>query len=156
MIGYGTSAATTADLIESLAGVMQERLPGPDVTTEQLRDRSWWSGPELFLLVDDYDLVATTTTSPLRPLEDYLPQARDIGLHLVLTRRSGGAARSLYEPIIQRLRDLSSPGLVMSGDADEGTLIGTTRPAPMPPGRGRLVTRREGASLVQLAYLPPA
>jgi S-DNA-T family DNA segregation ATPase FtsK/SpoIIIE len=134
---------------------MQRRLPGPDVTPQQLRDRSWWSGPELFVLVDDYDLVATGPANPLRALEEYLPQARDVGLHLVLTRRAGGAARSLYEPIIQRLRELSSPGLVMSGPKDEGALIGNVRPGPMPAGRGRLITRKEGVRLVQLAHLPP-
>ncbi|MEV1286040.1 type VII secretion protein EccCa [Micromonospora sp. NPDC049679] len=155
LIGYGTAAAATTELIESVAGYMQRRLPGPDVTPQQLRDRSWWTGPELFVLVDDYDLVATGPANPLRGLEEYLPQARDIGLHLVVTRRSGGASRSLYEPIIQRLRELSSPGLVMSGDTDEGALIGTVRPAPMPPGRGRLVTRKEGVRLIQLAHLPP-
>ncbi len=73
----------------------------------------------------------------------------------MLTRRSGGASRALYEPIIQRLRELSSPGLMMSGDKDEGALVGNVRPAPMPPGRGRLVTRKEGVRLVQLAHLPP-
>ena len=108
------------------------------------------------MLVDDYDLVATGPANPLRPLLDYLPQARDIGLHLVITRRAGGAGRALYEPVIQRLRELSSPGLVMSGDRDEGALLGTVRPAPLPPGRGRLVTRREGVRLVQLAHLPPS
>lgn len=155
LIGYGTAAAATVELIESAAGYMQRRLPGPDVTPQQLKDRSWWTGPELFVLVDDYDLVATGPANPLRPLEEFLPQARDIGLHLVLTRRSGGASRSLYEPIIQRLRELSSPGLVMSGDKDEGALVGAVRPAPMPPGRGRLVTRKEGTRLIQLAHLPP-
>ncbi|HEX2771622.1 MAG TPA: type VII secretion protein EccCa [Micromonosporaceae bacterium] len=156
LIGYGTAAAGTADLIESVAGYMQRRLPGPDVTPQELRDRSWWTGPELFVLVDDYDLVATGPANPLRALEEYLPQARDIGLHLVLTRRSGGASRSLYEPIVQRLRELSSPGIVMSGDKDEGPLVGNVRPAPMPPGRGRLVTRKDGVRLVQLAHLPAA
>ncbi|GAB3967559.1 hypothetical protein GCM10027615_17260 [Plantactinospora veratri] len=109
LIGYGTAAQATSELIESVAGYMQRRLPGPDVTPQQLRDRSWWTGPELFVLVDDYDLVATGPNNPLLPLVEYLPQARDVGLHLVLTRRSGGASRSLYEPIIQRLRELSSP-----------------------------------------------
>jgi S-DNA-T family DNA segregation ATPase FtsK/SpoIIIE len=155
LIGYGTAAAATFDLIESVAGYMRRRLPGPDVTARQLRDRSWWTGPELFVLVDDYDLVATGPANPLRPLEEFLPQARDIGLHLVLTRRSGGASRALYEPIIQRLRELSSPGLIMSGDRDEGALVGNVRPSSMPPGRGRLVTRKEGVRLVQLGYLPP-
>ncbi|GAB2942991.1 type VII secretion protein EccC [Micromonospora polyrhachis] len=154
LIGYGTAAAGTTDLIESAAGYMQRRLPGPDVTPAQLKDRSWWTGPELFVLVDDYDLVATGPANPLQALTEYLPQARDVGLHLVLTRRAGGAARAIYEPIIQGLRELSSPGLVMSGNADEGALVGNVRPSPLPPGRGRLVTRKEGVRLIQLAHLP--
>jgi S-DNA-T family DNA segregation ATPase FtsK/SpoIIIE len=155
LIGYGTAAAGTAELIESVAGYMQRRLPGADVTARQLRDRSWWTGPELFVLVDDYDLVSTGPANPLRALEEYLPQGRDVGLHLVLARRSGGAARALYDPIVQRLRELSAPGLVMSGSPDEGALIGAVRPGPLPPGRGRLITRREGVRLVQLGHLPP-
>jgi S-DNA-T family DNA segregation ATPase FtsK/SpoIIIE len=154
-IGYGIQAQKTLDLMESVAGYMQRRLPGPDVTAQQLRDRSWWTGPELFVLVDDYDLVAAGPTNPLQPLLEYLPQARDVGLHLVVTRRAGGASRSLYEPVIQRLRELSSPGLIMSGPADEGPLLGPVKPAPLPPGRGRLITRREGVRLIQLAHQPP-
>ncbi|ASW58055.1 type VII secretion protein EccCa [Plantactinospora sp. KBS50] len=153
LIGYGTAAAATADLVESAAGYLQRRLPPADVTAQQLRDRSWWTGPELFVLVDDYDLVAAGPANPLQALAEFLPQARDIGLHLVLTRRTGGAARALYDPIIQRLRELSSPGLVLSGDPDEGPLLGAVRPAALPSGRGRLVTRREGVRLIQLAYL---
>jgi S-DNA-T family DNA segregation ATPase FtsK/SpoIIIE len=154
-IGYGIQAQKTMELMQSVAGYMERRLPGPDVTAQQLRDRSWWTGPELFVLVDDYDLVVAGPTNPLTPLLEYLPQARDVGLHLVLTRRAGGAGRSLYEPVIQRLRELSAPGLVMSGPPDEGALVGAVKPTPMPPGRGRLLTRREGVRLVQLAHLPP-
>ena len=155
-IGYGIQAAKTLELMESVAGYMERRLPGPDVTAQQLRERSWWTGPELFVLVDDYDLVASGPTNPLQPIVEYLPQARDVGLHLIVTRRAGGAGRAMYDPVIQRLRELSSPGLVMSGPSDEGALIGPIRPIPMPPGRGRLMTRREGVRLIQLLHLPPS
>lgn len=155
LIGYGTAAAVTGDLIESVAGYMQHRLPGPDVTSQQLRDRSWWTGPELFVLVDDYDLVATGPANPLLPLLSCLPQARDIGLHVVLTHRAGGASRAMFEPVIQTLRELSAPGLIMSGSEEEGALLGRVKATPMPPGRGWLVTRRQGGRLVQLAWLPP-
>ncbi|WP_406039980.1 type VII secretion protein EccCa [Micromonospora sp. NBC_00898] len=156
LIGYGTAAPHTAELIESAAGYLQGRIPGPEVTPAQLRSRSWWSGPELFVLVDDYDLVAGGPSNPLRALEEHLPHARDVGLHLVLARRSGGAGRTQFEPIIQRLRELSTAGLVMSGGPEEGPLVGQVKAGPLPPGRGRLVTRREGVRLVQLAHLPPA
>ena len=154
-IGYGIQAQKTLELMESVAGYMERRLPGPDVTAQQLRERSWWNGPELFVLVDDYDLVASGPTNPLTPILEYLPQARDVGLHLIVTRRAGGASRAMYDPVIQRLRELSSPGLVMSGPSDEGALIGPIRPTLMPAGRGRLMTRREGVRLIQLSHLPP-
>jgi S-DNA-T family DNA segregation ATPase FtsK/SpoIIIE len=43
----------------------------------------------------------------------------------------------------------------MSGEREEGALVGNVRPSSQPPGRGYLVTRRQGSRLVQLAYLEP-
>jgi S-DNA-T family DNA segregation ATPase FtsK/SpoIIIE len=154
LIGYGSSAQVTDGIIAEVANVMRDRLPPATVTPEQLRARSWWKGPDLYVLVDDYDLVAGGGSNPLSPLMEFLPQARDIGLHLVVVRRTGGASRALYEPVLMRLRELSTPGIVMSGNRDEGVLLGTVRPGPLPPGRGWLVTRRGGTRLVQLVDLP--
>ncbi len=154
LIGYAGGAETAVPLIESVAGYMDKRRPGPDVTPAELADRSWWTGPECFVLVDDYDLVTGGPANPLTPLLEYLAQARDVGLHLVVTRRSGGAGRAAFEPVLQRLRELGTPGLVMSGEREEGPLVGSVRPSPQPPGRGWLVTRRDGTRLIQLAYRP--
>ncbi|MFD4182314.1 type VII secretion protein EccCb, partial [Rhodococcus sp. NPDC058514] len=154
LAGYAPTASKATDFMNELARIMESRMPGPDITQQAIRERNWWTGPEIYVVVDDYDLVATSSGNPLTPLLEYLAHANDIGLHLVIARRSGGAARALYEPIIARLRDLVSAGLVMSGSRDEGNLIGTVRPSEMPPGRGTLVTRA-GASLVQVAWLPP-
>ena len=156
LIGYGTSAQVTADLVQQVVAVMKERLPGPDVTPEQLRSRSWWKGPELFVLVDDYDLVAAGANNPLLPLLEFLAQGRDVGLHLVLARRVGGAARAMFDPVVGRIRELASPGILMSGPKEEGAIFGNLKPQFLPPGRAWLVTRREGQRLVQLAWVPPA
>ncbi len=51
---------------------MAGRLPGPDVTPEQLRDPFVVDRAGMFVLVDDYDLVATGPTNPIQPLLDYL------------------------------------------------------------------------------------
>lgn len=156
LIGYGMSADVLAPIINEVRGSMRKRLPGPDVTQRQLRDRSWWSGPELYVLVDDYDLVSPQGgVNPLAPLLEFLPQAKDVGLHLIIARRCGGASRSLFEPVTARLRELSTPGIVMSGSPEEGPLLGNVTPSPMPPGRGTLVDRKTGRQLVQLAWLPP-
>jgi S-DNA-T family DNA segregation ATPase FtsK/SpoIIIE len=156
LIGYGTAGPTTSALIAEAAAVMQNRLPGPDVTPEQLRNRSWYKGSDLYLLVDDYDLVVTSSNNPLAPLLDFLAQGRDIGLHVIITRRIGGAARAMFDPMIARIRELASPGMLLSGPSDEGPLLGNVKPQQLPPGRGWLITRRTGAGLVQLAWTPPA
>ncbi|WP_054055939.1 type VII secretion protein EccCa [Alloactinosynnema sp. L-07] len=155
LLGYGTNDSHSAGLLAEVAEAMTNRLPGPDVTAEQLRGRSWWRGPEIFVLVDDYDMVATHTTHPLMPLLPLIAQGQDIGLHVVLARRSGGAGRGLFEPVLARLREVGTPGLMMSGDRDEGPLLGGMRAQVLPPGRGWLVDRRGHKGLVQLAWLPP-
>jgi S-DNA-T family DNA segregation ATPase FtsK/SpoIIIE len=156
LLGFGTDQRSTAELIAEAARGMADRLPGPDVTPAQLRTRNWWRGPELFVLIDDYDLIVSTTGNPLQPLMPLLAQGRDLGLHVVVTRRAGGAGRAIYEPFLTRLRDVGSPGLMLSGDKSEGPLLGGLKGEPLPPGRGRLTGRRGGPVLVQLAWQPPA
>ncbi len=152
---YLTSATQATPALRELASYLENRLPGPDVTPEQLRQRSWWTGAEVFVVVDDYDLVATAQGSPVQSLQPLLAQARDVGLHLVVARRSGGASRALYEPVLQSLRDLAMPGLLLSGSPEEGPLLGTLKPAPAAPGRGRLVTRDRGVDVLQLGWTDP-
>jgi DNA segregation ATPase FtsK/SpoIIIE, S-DNA-T family len=49
------------------------------------------------------------------------------------------------------MRELDSPALLMSGNREEGPLIGNLRPSAQPPGRGQLVRRRDGHQLIQTA-----
>jgi S-DNA-T family DNA segregation ATPase FtsK/SpoIIIE len=148
VLAYAATAQQAVDTVAGLVEGFTKRLPGTDVTPEQLRTRSWWTGPEIYILVDDYDLV-TAGQNPLLPLVDFLPQARDIGLQLIITRRAGGAGRALMDPVVGRLRELGQPAVVLSAPRDEGTLYGV-RPSQLPPGRGTLVSRRYGMVPVQL------
>jgi S-DNA-T family DNA segregation ATPase FtsK/SpoIIIE len=156
LLNYLTSATQAAPALKDLATYLESRIPGPDVTPEQLRSRTWWTGAEVFVLVDDYDLVATQQTSPVALLQPLLAQARDVGLHVAVARRSGGASRALYEPVIQSMRDLAMPGLMLSGSPDEGPLLGNLRPVPLLPGRGRLITRDRGTEMIQTAWTEPS
>jgi len=99
--------------------------------------------------------VVSPSGNPLSPLVELLPQGRDIGLHLVLARRVGGTARTSFEPVFQRVKELGTPGLILSGDPQEGPLLGTQRAALLPPGRGYLVRPHRRTCLVQTLYCPP-
>jgi S-DNA-T family DNA segregation ATPase FtsK/SpoIIIE len=155
LLGYAVSAAQLESMVSDVFNSMTRRLPGPDVTQEQLKTRSWWKGPELFILVDDYDLVATSSNNPLRKISDFLPQAKDVGLHLVAVRRTGGASKAMYDPIIGKLKEIAAPGMVMNGSRDEGALVGNIKASAMPPGRGNLLTRKAGKQLIQVSWIQP-
>jgi S-DNA-T family DNA segregation ATPase FtsK/SpoIIIE len=155
LLNYLTSGTQATPTLKDIAAYLESRIPGPDVTPEQLRNRSWWTGAEVFVVVDDYDLVATQQSSPVQALQPLMPQARDTGLHVVVARRVGGASRALYDPVIQSMRDLAMPGVLLSGPRDEGVLIGNLRPQPAPPGRARVVTRDRGVEVTQLAWTEP-
>ena len=151
---YATAAQSCGEAMTELAQTLKDRLPPSDVTQQQLRDRSWWQGPDVYVLIDDYDLIpGGSMNHPLGPLVEFLPQARDVGLRVVIARRIGGAGRAIMDPIIGRLKDLSCHGLVMSGTKDEGALFGV-RAQPMPPGRGMLMSRSVNSDVVQLSRMP--
>lgn len=155
LLSYAVSGNQLGGMVKDVRGSMEGRLPGPDVTQEQLRNRSWWKGPELFVIVDDYDLVATQAGNPLQPLSEFLAQAKDVGLHMVVARRTGGASRATFDPIIGKLKEISSPGFVGSGSKDEGVLWGTVKPSAQPPGRGVIISRKLGQQRMQAAWVQP-
>lgn len=139
--------------MDALADLMQRRTPTADVTPEQLRNRSWWRGPTVFVIVDDYDLVSTSSGNPLSGLTEMLPFARDVGVRFIIARSTAGAGRAGYEAFTQRIKELGAQGVVLAGDPGEGDLLGGVRPRPMPAGRGVFVSRKRGKPLVQVGLV---
>jgi S-DNA-T family DNA segregation ATPase FtsK/SpoIIIE len=133
---YAGSAPVAAELCSSLA----ERLS---------RDSDDRAMRPSFVIVDDYDLVATAAGNPLHVLLPLLPRSADLNVHLILTRRIGGAARAQFEPVLQALTDAGTPVLLFSGPSTEGRLAHGVAPRPLPPGRAMLTTRDLAPQLVQ-------
>ncbi|OCB23632.1 type VII secretion protein EccC [Mycobacterium malmoense] len=148
--GYATSPGALAGMLPELVELLRRRMPQDDASTAHPR-----AGPEIYLVVDDYDLVAGQAGNPLGPIVEYLPYATDLGLHLLITRRGAGAERALFEPLLASLRDLGCVTLMMSGCPVEDAPFGARRPARLPPGRGFLLTRAGDEELVQVAWSAP-
>lgn len=140
--------------MDALADLMQRRTPTAEVTAQQLRDRSWWRGPNVFVIIDDYDLVSTSSGNPLSGLTELLPFARDVGVRFIIARSSAGGGRAAYEPFIQRMKELGAQGLVLVGDPGEGDLLGGVRPRPIAGGPRRLRLAQAGKPLVQTGLMP--
>ena len=152
--GYLASADAVGEAMPCIIEQLRRRMPPRNATPLQLRERSWWSGPEIYVVIDDYDLVGGGG-NPLVSLSEVLPHARDLGLHLLVARRSSGAARAMFEPLLGGLRDAGAMTLLMSGNPDEGLTIGSVRASSMPPGRGTLITRRGSPRVIQVGWSPP-
>lgn len=156
----GAQAANSehaAVYMEQLVSKLKERMPPPDITAHELRSRDWWSGPELCLVVDDYDLVSGPAGSrgPLAPLTEYVTHAAEIGFHMVIARRTGGISRALVsDPLISRLHEYGTGGLILSGDPREGGILADQRAARRQPGRGVLVGRRHKPVVIQTVLDP--
>ncbi|WP_284523184.1 type VII secretion protein EccCb [Corynebacterium aquatimens] len=144
---YAASASAIADAVRALCTTLTARLPGADISAKQLAERSWWKGPELYLVIDDIDLVGDPV---LRDVEALIPHARDIGLHVICARKFGGVSRALYGGFLGALKDLLPDVLLLDGTREEGALFGV-RPSAQPPGRATLVQAGDVVGTVQLA-----
>jgi S-DNA-T family DNA segregation ATPase FtsK/SpoIIIE len=153
--GSAYSAPAAEKLVGELAERLRERMPGPEITPQQLARRDWWSGPEWYVMVDDYDLLSGSRgAGPLEALVDLLPQASDVGLHVVLARAAAGSTRSSMDNVVRRLQESNTPDLVLSCPPNEMPLLNGMRPRQFPPGRGLLVTRRTATQL-QVGWVDP-
>ena len=100
--------------------------------------------------------MASGGTEPLRPLLPFLPSARDLRLHVLLTRPVAGVGRAMFDVSLQTLRDTGGSLLLMSGERGEGQIVPGVYAEQMVPGRGRLVRRGERPRIVQVANTPPS
>jgi DNA segregation ATPase FtsK/SpoIIIE, S-DNA-T family len=147
--GYAASAPAAEKLAVQLSAELQPRVPPEDAGVAELRAGRWWSGPRYVLLVDDYDLLVGPMGGPFAALAGLVAQGADIGLSVVLTRRVAGSQRTAFEPFGQRLREVADHALILSGQPDEGPLVGGVAARPWPPGRGILVSGRSRPQVVQ-------
>lgn len=152
LLGYAVSTDAAREAAQEAAAGLSQRLPGPEVTPDQLARRDWWKGPLLYVLIDDYDLILGND-NPMSPLLPLLAQGADIGLHVVVTRPAAGVMRMSMDPFLRRMQELGAPDLVLSCPPSEGPVLGNVKPRQLPPGRALLCTRR-GGRMVQTAIVP--
>ena len=143
-LGYAVSVDVVRDIVRGTVRAMEGRRPGPDVSPAQLRRRDWWQGPQLFLIVDDYDMVGGgPMDNPFAPLLDFLSQGTELGLHLIVARSANGASRSMMgDPLLRRLLEVNTPAVQLSCPPSEGPIFGNVKPRQLPVGRALHITRR--------------
>lgn len=139
------------DVAVEVAAILESRLPAEEATQAELAAGTRrWSGPEIFVFVDREETIQSWdkggwqegTGYPLEPLVPFVDRGREVGLHLVVSRRLAQWGRAALSPLVGRLLQAKVAGVVMDGDRGEGAIIGDTKAAKFPPGRGIYVTDR--------------
>ena len=151
-LSYELNAATLQTTLNAAVPALEKRLPGADIPPERLPLRDWWTGPRMYVLLDDYDLLSGSMMgSPTQGLVDLLAQGAEIGLHVIVARSTSNAHRAMMEPLIRRMWDIGIPGVLFSTRREEGTFLGDAKPLTLPPGRAQFVHRRHGVRMMQTA-----
>lgn len=110
---------------------MKTCVPGPDISPSRKRQCSWWTGPRLFILIDDYDLIGTgPMTEPFAPLPDHLALGSKVRVHLMIARSASRASSGVNDSLLRRMMEVSTPGLL----------------SPCPPSEGVRLRQRQGAA----------
>ncbi|HEY5836803.1 MAG TPA: type VII secretion protein EccCa [Streptomyces sp.] len=141
-LGYAVSVDVLRQIVDGAAKALVNRVPSADITPDRLTLRDWWQGPELFVVVDDYDMISASGAHPFAPVLDHLAQGAEIGLHVIVARSVNGAARGLADPLLRKLTEVNTPAVLLSCPPSEGILFGGVRPKVLPAGRGMYITRR--------------
>ncbi|MFE4451349.1 type VII secretion protein EccCa [Streptomyces sp. NPDC056796] len=145
-LGYAVGTDLLRQMVDGAARALRERVPGQDVAPGRLALRDWWSGPRLFVIVDDHELVSGGGfggNDPFAPLYELLAQGTEIGFHLIVARGANGAARAVgADPLLRRLMETNTPVLLLSCPPSEGQVVPGTRSRVLPAGRGLYITRR--------------
>ncbi|WP_457180828.1 type VII secretion protein EccCa [Mycobacteroides abscessus] len=127
-------------------------------TLAQRQARSWWDGPELFIVVDNWELVAprhATTAVPVLELIHWVrKEGYERGIHIVIAMNTAEiGVRTLSDPVIKQLNDSRAPVLMLSTDKLQGSYVGVKFATFANPGRARYVEHGVGRNeRIQLAW----
>jgi S-DNA-T family DNA segregation ATPase FtsK/SpoIIIE len=163
--GYTYYEDDVRAMTQYIDALLAPRMPRGRAGQEELaQSKRSWTGPEIFVLIDDEQIVSGWSSGAnmfradgkgpaTEGLTKYLDRAREVGLHLIVGRRfPWGPAMS--SPVAGRLIAQTAPLVVMDGNRMEGELIRGVRPGKQPVGRGIYVTDRLSAP-AQIAQVLP-
>ncbi|MEU5977621.1 type VII secretion protein EccCa [Streptomyces sp. NPDC047315] len=148
-LGHAVSLDALKELVDGAARAVKTRVPGADIAPSRMRTCDWWTGPRLFVLVDDYDMVGGggPLNQPFGPLMDHLALGYEVGMHLVVARSAAGAGRGLNDPLLRRMLEVNTPGILLSCPPTEGYVFGNVKGRNLIPGRGTRITRRKSVDV---------
>jgi S-DNA-T family DNA segregation ATPase FtsK/SpoIIIE len=118
--GYAYDDATAQTMMRTINTYAAQRRPDPSqITARQIQDGSYWSGPRLFVLIDDYARFTDggySMTSVFDGLAEHIGSL-DIGMTVILTMTDNEytSFKEGYTGLPKALQNVQTPLLALSG-----------------------------------------
>ena len=145
-------------VINALNGLcdLASRTVPNDISASARKARSWWTGPEIFIIIDDYQIVAPRHSDPaIHKLAPWVQNdSLERGFHFIIARQAGGLmAAENSDPLLRQLSADRAPTILLSADKFEGGVGDVKFERFGIPGRGRYVeTTFERFDRIQAAW----
>lgn len=165
LLGYAMNKDQINELVLKVKELIDPRNPDPsrhpDLSPRVIKDRAWYSGPEVFLIIEnpnDY-LSAGYGGGPIDAIVELVKGRTDLGLHVYATADSSRFANThTNNKLYSAMEAQSTPFMLLSGPFSDGPLwpgTGIRFASGRRPGLcTRVNTKDKTTELVQLAFTP--
>lgn len=164
LLGYGTDPESATSLLDEVATMITPRIPAPGagLTVKQIRDRTWYSGPEVFVVIDNASMLfgpgfGLSSDTRLDAVLDLLSR-NGLGIHVFATVPAAGfGAVRMSHKLVRAVESAGAPTLMLSGPPAEGVIWPGTgiRFQSRRPGCGSLFDGYSRNRIVQVPWLEP-
>lgn len=127
-------------------------------TLADRRARNWWTGPEIFIVVDSWEQVAPRHSDKPALVHELIHWVRlegyERGIHVIIALNSNEiGVRTLADPVIKEMHDSRTPVVMLSTDKLQGAYGSTKFTDFGIPGRARYVeAAMDRSDRIQIAW----
>ncbi|MDG4667962.1 type VII secretion protein EccCa [Mycobacterium sp. 236(2023)] len=135
LVEYAYTQTAIREGIQKLCEVLDRRMPPPGATQEELLTRKFWSGREIFLVIDDATAWASVD-NPLTKLASYVEQADQLGLHVIAAADiRNWSFQAVGSGVLGRIIGSLPPVVIFNGRRDNGIIVSGIHAEPQRPGK---------------------
>jgi len=153
---YAYTQTAIREAVRQVVAELDNRQPPPGTTQQEMLTKKFWSGPELFVVIDDAGLWPVMD-NPLAALAMHVEQARDTGLHILAgTAVANWNQVAIGSSLLGKMRASLAPTLILDGRRDAGKIVGDLVAEPQRPGKALYFTRSATAGALIAWSNPPS
>jgi type VII secretion protein EccCb len=151
---YSYAVQDIKEVANGLAQLLEQRMPPPGTSQQEMLTRQFWTGRRFFVVIDDITSWQSAE-NPLVPLARFVEQADQLGLHVVATADIRNWSYQTVTPgVLGRAVGTLPPVLILDGRRDNGAIANGVYAEAQRPGKG-LLTTPAGTEGVLVGWSPP-